>query len=115
MPNRPEEPIGSAPMKFSDIRDDFLTDGQTWPPHRLSDYYDADENSWRDPDAPASVYNDGVFQPGLSLVSYYAGISTAHSPTYGYNSSYHKRWAWTVPTTDTYTMICIAGGGGGAG
>ena len=52
MPNRPYEPVGSSQMKFSFIRDDFISGGQAWPPHRLSDYYGADDPNWSDPDQP---------------------------------------------------------------
>ena len=50
-----ENQIVVDPIKFSQIRDDFH-DPQTgliYPPHRLSDYYGAEDyGSWNDPDKP---------------------------------------------------------------
>jgi hypothetical protein len=90
MPNRPYEPVGSSQMKFSFIRDDFISGGQAWPPHRLSDYYGADDAGWSDPDQPVLptikvlvAVND---TNGVTLASYLNTLNDALAPTSPYNA-----------------------------
>ena len=85
LPRLDENGDPTEPMKFSYIRDEF----NSYSPHRLSDYYSADQPGWTDPDAPeidAWQFNPGTGLNTAGQVFYYVG-----------SNSGSKLWTWTVP------------------